>query len=70
MKISQKKYCFFCYESVVEDKNLTKSVKRQYFKLEAFFVKESNMENIADLYRILKMADGEIFLMCVYAIWR
>ena len=48
MKTSQKKYYFFCYESVVEDKNLTKSVKRQYFKLEAFFVKESNTENIAD----------------------
>ena len=48
MKTSQKKYYFFCYESLVEDKNLTKSVKRQYIKLEAYFVKESNMENIAD----------------------
>ena len=54
MKTSQKKKrCyFFCYEGVVEDKNVrgvkkNVSVKSQDFGLETFFVKGNNMENIA-----------------------
>ena len=50
MKTSQKKkWCkFFRYERFVEDKNLTKSVKRKDFELETFFVKDSNIEKNAD----------------------
>ena len=58
MKISQEKKCyFFCYESVEEDKNLTKSVKRQGFELETFFVKE-NLEN-------LQTGDRKFYVRCV-----
>ena len=39
---------FFRYKGVVEDRNLTKSVKKQDFKLEKFFVKKSKVENIVD----------------------
>ena len=38
---------FFCYESVVENKNLPKTAKNQDFELETFFVKEKNIENVA-----------------------
>ena len=49
MKTSQKKKrCyFFCYEGVVVGKNVRKIVKSQDFGLHTFFVKVSNVENIA-----------------------
>ena len=49
MKTSQNKEgCyFFCYEGAVEGINVIKSVKTQEFGLETFFVKGSNIENIA-----------------------
>ena len=47
-KKKKKKCCyFFCYEDVVEGKNVRKSVKSQDIGLEAFFVKRRNIENIA-----------------------
>ena len=43
-----RKYCyFFCYEGAIEGKIVRKNEKTQDFGLETFFVKESNMENIA-----------------------
>ena len=49
MRTSQKKKrCyFFCYEGDIDGKNERKSVKSQDFGLETFFLKGSNMENIA-----------------------
>ena len=38
----------FCYEVSQKTKNVTESAKSQDFGLETFFVKENNMENIAD----------------------
>ena len=37
----------FCYEGSVEGKTVRKSVKSQDFGLETFFIKRSNMKNIA-----------------------
>ena len=50
MKVSlRRKYCyFFCYEGAVEGKNVKKKPEiSQDFGLETFFVKVTNMENIA-----------------------
>ena len=46
--IPKKKRCnFFCYEGVVENRNVRQSVKSQDFELQTFFLKGKNIENIA-----------------------
>ena len=40
--------CYFFYESLVENKNLLNIAKNQDFELETFFVRETNIENVAD----------------------
>ena len=46
--ISEIQLLFFCYESLVENKNLPNNAKNQDFELKTFFVKENNIENVAD----------------------
>ena len=48
--IPKRKRCnFFCYEGVVENRNVRQSVKSQDFELQTFFLKGKNIENIAEL---------------------
>ena len=47
--LEKKKYCyFFCYDGVLEEKNVRKSVNSQDFGLDIFSVKGNNMKNIPD----------------------
>ena len=57
----KKKRCyFFCYESVLESKNVRKSVKSQVLGLERFFVKGSKME------KIVSSAGTENWILILY----
>ena len=57
---------FFCYEGVVEGINVGKRVKTQDFGLETFFVKGSNMENIATSAGSENWRSRILFFVCLH----